>query len=250
MESVSHVGVGVAVARKAPPALRYLNLRNNDGKLVRHVLNASAWKVLISAIILAILPGCVYKDRAGRDLPSPQTLDYDRFRKARKLDACMLCHDKGRGRRLHQPVHVAARPGDEWVECTLTQNPDSRWQARFTHIPDWLHEIYDSPGPAAEKLRQKYKTVGRLGRPSSGRTITLPALICWWAYGKPRDGLDTATHFVCDQPRCLNPRHLGWATNADNSSHAAHHRRTLKRKPRTRVPRRNSPPARRLEYHT
>ncbi len=174
-------------------------------------------------------------------------MTFDRFLRTRKCDACLLGHDRGHGRQLRMPVYIVPQdPDHAWATCSLTQQPDSRFLARFTNIPDFVQQEWASSNDLQKKSLISY------GRPHAGRTITVPALICWWAYGRPRDGDDIATHFVCDQSRCLNPRHLGWASIADNSMHAGHHQRTLrKRRPRSgkwRVPRHSRPPARRQEY--
>lgn len=207
-----------AVARKAPPALRCRNLQHLDGNIVRHVLNDSCWKRLISLLIDAVLLYTIADDEEGGE---PVTLTYDRFCKTRKRDRCILTHDRGVGRVGHQPIRVrSSRRGEEWAACTLTQMPDSRWQANFTSIQPFVRHEFES----SAAIRQEFKTLSRYAQRKQGRTITLVALICWWAYGKPRDGRDVATHYVCDQARCLNPRHIGWATQHDNCRHTRVHK--------------------------
>lgn len=235
-----------AVAKKVPLALRHRNLRNGDGKLVKHVLQGDNWEKLITAVVIPVLPATIDDEEAG-NMPVP--LDFDRYLHTRRGDKCILSPGKGRRGRPHLPYYIKPRdPADAWQQCTLTQLRDKRWLANFTNVPDWVQEGYYSDKGKWQRSRAGYKTFDSFARPVSGRSITLAALVCWWAYGKPRYGHDQATHFACDQPRCLNPRHLGWGTAADNSSHAKHHRRTLRKQPGHRVPRHSMPAPRRIEY--
>ena len=236
----------LAVEQKAPPALRHRNLRNGDGQLEKHRLNPACWKVLISAIIAALLP---YQIDDNEVEGKPVRLDYDRFCKTSRADKCILSHDRGRGRQLHKPVHITpTRTNRAWTASTLTQMPDSRWKIEFTHVPTWINRLYHSRCSKGDSIRAEHKTPEAFGRPAGGRSMTVVALLCWWAYGRPRFREDIATHFACDQARCLNPRHIGWAKPGDNSRHASHHRRTLQRAGEERVARYEDCPVRRLTF--
>lgn len=237
-----------AVERKVPPALRHRNLRNGDGKLVKHRLQHAHWKVLISAIIAALLPGRIKENPADKHEQGVR-LTYSRFCRTSRADRCIFSLDRGRNRKLHKPVHITpARAAHAWTESTLTQMPDSRWKITFTHVPEWVPRLYHSRGSAGESARAVHKSPETFCRPSGGRSMTVVSLICWWAYGKPRDQDDMATHFACDQARCLNPRHIGWATTADNSRHGRQHRETLRKQPGDRVARYENCPVRRLAF--
>ena len=162
-------------------------------------------------------------------------------------DPCMLSRARGRRGTTHRPIHFKPEQAENaWASCTLTQMPDARWRARFTDVPDFVSQRYND----SAALRKRHKSLLGYARPCNSRTISVAALICWWAYGPPRDDRDMATHFVCGQHRCLNPRHIGWATAADNARHYRRHQQTLhstspadRRWPK---PRRASPPPRRL----
>lgn len=227
--------LALAEARRIPSALQFRNLSSNE-------LTRTKWELLLTLLIRALLPDFIQEDdeKLGR-------LTFDRFVRTRRGDRCILGLHKGHGTRLHHPIHIAPEGDDEWATCSLTQQPDARWMARFTHIPQHVRQKYES----SESLRRRHRTLGSYARPRTGRRIGVHALICWWAYGAPSSPQDTATHFVCDQSRCLNPRHLGWASNKSNYSHYEHHQQTMHRSPQEigpwRVPRHSDPPARRLE---
>lgn len=176
--------------------------------MARHVLWPFAWRDFISLLIEALLPEMVKEGKEPK-----RKLTYQRYCLARMEDGCMLCPHRGRNSERHGPIYMRAREADragkEWMDATLTMNDDGRWQIRFTHIPDWVRQVYDSNTKAGVAVRSEYRTFLQLARPRSGRGMTVPQLICWWAYGKPHYPYDQATHFVCDRPGCINPRHLG-----------------------------------------
>lgn len=234
-----------AVARRFPRALRHLNVENGDDKLTDRTAQHEAWTYLITQLVNLLLRSVKTADEHG--IESWEPWGYKRFRLARSTDPCMLSRARGRRGTTHRPIHFKPEQAENaWASCTLTQMPDARWRARFTDVPDFVSQRYND----SAALRKRHKSLLGYARPCNSRTISVAALICWWAYGPPRDDRDMATHFVCGQHRCLNPRHIGWATAADNARHYRRHQQTLhstspadRRWPK---PRRASPPPRRL----
>ena len=234
-----------AVARSFPRALRHLNIEPSSGILVDRSQQYQAWKYLISRLIALLLPKAWVTRNGGRFF---ERFGLKEFRLARSHRPCFLSRAKGRGGKRHMPIYLEPEQDDaeQWAACTLTQMPDDRWRARFTNVPKFVSERYAE----SESLQTRHKSLLKHARPCNARSISVSALICWWACGPPRDGACMSTHFVCGQHRCLNPRHIGWGTAADNSRHYLRHQRTLRRSsPAAGVwpkPRRALPPTRRL----
>lgn len=53
----------------------------------------------------------------------------------------------------------------------------------------------------------------------SKKTYRVNRLVCKHVHGQPGDG-EQAAH-SCDEPRCINPRHLSWKTNQENQNDRA-----------------------------
>lgn len=51
-----------------------------------------------------------------------------------------------------------------------------------------------------------------------GRKVSIHRLVCEMAHGAPQTG-QVARH-SCDDPRCCNPRHLSWGSQAQNIADA------------------------------
>lgn len=218
-------------------ALRRLNLNLPDANL-----GEAGWDDILTMLIARLLPKHNLEED-GEVGWEPFSLE--RYKAAGQHDPCIMSQDRGRGRKRHQPMVLVPDCKDkQWAACTLTQQPDSRWLARFSNIPQFVRQEYER----SRDLQRKHRTLKAYARPNAGRKIQVSRLICWWAYGPPRKG-DVATHFACDRPRCLNPRHMGWATPADNKRHLEWHRDNLRR-PRPslpsygtwRTPNRSNPP--------
>ena len=68
---------------------------------------------------------------------------------------------------------------------------------------------------------------GRAGRYGAVRSNTrCHRLVCEWYHGAPQPGMHAA--HSCGRPLCVNPKHLRWATPAENIADKAIHGTNLK----------------------
>jgi|KBSMisStandDraft_5_1062788.scaffolds.fasta_scaffold103331_3 hypothetical protein len=65
------------------------------------------------------------------------------------------------------------------------------------------------PWPHGKRVRG-YGVIALAGKPQ-----LVPRLVCFQVYGPPQDDRLMALH-SCDNPSCINPRHLRWGTQTDN----------------------------------
>lgn len=100
-----------------------------------------------------------------------------------------------------------------------------RWKARV----NWVEENKDYQGGDCLKWPFSAGDHGRGTVQINGRQISAPRAMCIAAHGMPSDeSLETAHSCGMGHEGCMNPRHLRWATKAENTVDRALHGRDRK----------------------
>ena len=123
-----------------------------------------------------------------------------------------------------------------WLEGAMfSPNDRGGWRIRLRVVKqaDWKQKIAEAERQSEQagtpqSQQDAARRAANLTIASANDYTSLARLLCWYGNGAPRVDKPLACHYYCDNPICLNPKHLSWGSADDNVGHREWHREKAK----------------------